>query len=371
MMATLRQSLRDVVWTRSGSAGWAGWLALQPLRVLFGIGVGARVGAYRAGLLRAERAPIPVVSVGNLTVGGTGKTPLTLWLARRLRDRGLRVAIVLRGYGGRSREATIVSRGDGLLAEVDAVGDEAAMLAKCFAGVVITARRRIDGARLAAQLGCEVVLLDDGFQHLALARDFDLVIVSSRRGGLLPAGPMREGWGALRRADALALSIRGEEETSLPLPARVERLALPSFAVRFRPNALVVSSGGTWEELPIATISGARVIAVAGIAEPMAFYQTLRAWGADVREIFEYPDHHHYTVDDWQRINRETHAIDYVVTTEKDLIKLEHFPFAKGKLVAVRIEPEVEGGEELLERIEQRILPRAEDWTGDAELGTT
>lgn len=354
-MPALSQNLRDVVWTRRGTAGWVGWLALLPLSGLFAVGTELRRLAYATGLLRRERAPIPVVSVGNLTVGGTGKTPLTLWLARRLQLRGLRVAIVSRGYGGQSAGPTIVSRGAGVEAEVEEVGDEAAMLGKSFTGVVVTARRRLAGVQQAAQLGCDVAVLDDGFQHLALARDFDLVVVSSRRGGLLPAGPMREGWRALRRADAVVLAIRGEETDAVPLPLSAVRARLTQCTARFRPNGLVVSDSGRWEERPIATISGARVLAVCGIAEPAAFYQTLRAWGADVREIFEYPDHHAYTADDWQNINREAHSVDYVVTTEKDLIKLERFPFAKDKLVAVRIIPELEAGDELVERVLARI----------------
>jgi len=369
-MSTLSQTIRDVVWARRGPGGWAGWLGLQPLSALFALGVELRDAGYRLGVLQSERAAIPVVSVGNLTVGGTGKTPLTLWLARRLTTKGYNVAILLRGYSGSAREATIVSRGQGLEAPVELVGDEAAMLAKCFAGTVLTARKRIGGVRLAQSLGCDLVLLDDGFQHRALARDFDLVVVSSRRGGMLPAGPMRERWGALRRADAVALAIRGEEEAAEPLPAGVAALGLPTFVVRFRPNSLVGSVGGLWQELPIAAISGARVTVVSGIAEPVSFYQTLRGWGANVQEIFEYPDHHRYTPDDWQRINRQTQAVDFVVTTEKDLIKLERFPFAKDKLVAVRIEPEVDDAAALVALIERRLAARVASWT-QADKPTT
>lgn len=354
----LSRIFRDVVWERRGVAGNAGWAALQPLAALFAVGVRARDVAYRSGIVRTAVAPLPVVSVGNLTVGGTGKTPLTLWLARRMSGRGYRVAIVLRGYRGNTKTATLVSRGEGLLASIDAVGDEAAMLAKCFAGHVITARRRLDGAVLAHTCGCDLVLLDDGFQHRALFRDFDLVVVSSRQGGLLPAGPMREPWRALRRADAVALAIRGEEESPPALPDSVAIAGLPRYSVRFAPNSLVASSAGLWEERPIGTISGSRVVAVTGVAEPGAFYQTLRGWGADVREIFEYPDHHAYSREDWQRISRYTQLVDFVVTTEKDLVKLERFPFAKGKLVAVRIQPQVDDAEALLDAIERKIAAR-------------
>lgn len=358
-MSTLSQTIRDVVWERRGLAGRAGWLALQPLAALFAVGVGLRDFGYRAGVLRQQAASLPVVSVGNLTVGGTGKTPLTLWLARQLAARGHRVCILSRGYRGSATAATVVSRGQGLEVAVELVGDEAAMLAKCFAGPVVVARRRAAGVHVARALGCNVVVLDDGFQHRALARDFDLVIVSSRHGGMLPAGPMREPWSALRRADAVALAIRGEEEEPPRLPPAVASLPLGKFVIRFRPNALVVSSAGLWEEMPIGRISGARVTAVSGIAEPSAFYQTLRGWGADVKEIFEFPDHHAYTSEDWQRISRHTQAVDFVVTTEKDLVKLERFPFARGKLVAVRIEPDVDRAGMLIDAIERKIATRA------------
>jgi tetraacyldisaccharide 4'-kinase len=132
---------------------------------LFGAGVALRNAAYQLGVLKTERAAIGVVSVGNLSVGGTGKTPLALWLARQLAADGAKVALLLRGYGGEIGEATVVSRGGGPQAQVKDSGDEAIMLAKCFGGAVITAHRRIEGVRAAERLGCEIVVLDDGFQH--------------------------------------------------------------------------------------------------------------------------------------------------------------------------------------------------------------
>lgn len=358
MMTTLAHrlhDLREIVWERRTPTGRALWWALQPATGLFATAVWVRDLGFRSGILRAERAAIPVVSVGNLTVGGTGKTPMTLWLARRLRAAGYQVGIVLRGYSGKARVATVVSRGSGLEAHVDDVGDEAAMLARCFGGIVVTARQRIEGVTLAHRLGADIAILDDGFQHRWLARDFDLVLVSSRRGGLLPTGPMREPWSALRRAHAVALAIRGEEESALPLPPEAAAYDRPQLRVRFRPNAIVASVSGTWQELPISTISGARVTVVSAIAEPSAFYATVRAWGAQVQEIFEFPDHHRYSSEDWQRVNRNTPNVDLVVTTEKDLIKLERFPFERGKLVAVRVVPEVEHGDSLIDAIEASV----------------
>jgi tetraacyldisaccharide 4'-kinase len=349
-MPGMTHTFRDVVWGRRGVPGWAAWLALQPASGLFAAAVAVRNFGYRAGILRVHHGGIPVVSVGNLSVGGTGKTPMTLWLARQLaahlRTAGEgKVAILLRGYGGRARAATLVSDGVTRHADVETVGDEAVMLAKSFEGVVLAARHRIDGVALAEQLGCRVVVLDDGFQHRALARDFDLVLINGPVGALLPAGPMRERLSALHRADAVALVLKdGEDEPA----ARGAWAAKPQVVVRFAARALVESDGGRWRELPMDLLSGRRVAVVAGIANPVPFYEAVRRWEAQIEEIFEYPDHHRYTPADWQRLSRATRNTEFIVTTEKDLVKLEHFPFAKGKLVALRIAPEVDGGEALV-----------------------
>lgn len=343
---TLARRVRESVWPRRGVAGWIGWLALRPLASVFGAAVSARNLAYRVGLLRTAHAPLPVVSIGNLTVGGTGKTPMTLWLGDTLRLRDCRPAILLRGYRGRADGVTVVSEGQGPLASVEEVGDEAVMLARRFAGVVLTARRRIDGARRAAELGCSVLLLDDGFQHRALARDFDVVLVSDVRGPLLPAGPNRERPSALRRADAIvAIGSDGERAPALPRSVASK----PVFHVRFVPSALVTSDAGMWRELPLADLAGRRVAAVAGIGSPDRFYRLLHQLEAQLEEIIEYPDHHRYTRADWQKITRRTRNLDLVVTTEKDLVKLEAFPFARGKLVALRITAEVDRSDELVE----------------------
>jgi tetraacyldisaccharide 4'-kinase len=330
-------------------------VALQPASALFAVAIALRNLAYRMGVLRVRRAEIGVVSVGNLSVGGTGKTPVTLWLARRLAAADLRVAVLLRGYSGRASGVTVVSKGDGPEADVATVGDEAVMLAKCFDGVVLTARRRIDGVVTAQQLGCDVVVLDDGFQHRALARDFDLVLVGDGLRGLLPAGPMRERPSALGRADAIAVVLKNDDQ-----PVHLPAVSKPLFVVHFVPTALIKSDAGRWRELPLGLLSGRRVAAVAGVADPTPFYTTLRQWDAQVEEIFEFPDHHAYTRTDWQHIMRGTRDIELVVTTEKDLVKLEQFPFPRGKLAALRITPRVEQAEALIEMVLQRVrLPRA------------
>ncbi|MFN8644901.1 MAG: tetraacyldisaccharide 4'-kinase [Candidatus Binatia bacterium] len=343
--------LRERVWPRRGAAGWAGYCALRPLSSAFGVGVGLRGLGFRLGALRVRSAPVPVVSVGNLAVGGTGKTPLTLWLAEALQRRGARPAIVSRGYGGGARAVVIVSRGRGPEVDPAAAGDEPVMLAKRFAGVVVAAPRRLEGARAAAALGCDVVVLDDGFQHRALARAFDLVLLDAQRGPLLPAGSLREPLSALARADAVVLMARDEAEP--PRPPR--GLRAPFFRATLESVSLLESRAGIWRARPMGDLAGRRVVAVCGVARPESFYAQLRRWEAVIAEVFEFPDHHRYSSAEWQRLARCGHDADLIVTTEKDLVKLEGFPFATGKLVALRVVPRVEGAAALLDAVAARV----------------
>lgn len=348
---TLETHFRETVWPRRGAVGRAEATALRPLSALFAVGVGLRGLGYRLGLLRTRKAPIPVVSVGNLAVGGTGKTPVTLWLAEGLRARGARPAIVSRGYGGTATRVTVVSRGAGPEVGPEVAGDEPVMLAKGFAGAVVVAPRRLDGVVAAAQLGCDVAVLDDGFQHRAIARDFDLVLLDGRGGALLPAGPFREPLRAVSRADAVLLVAKDEDDMVEPPPG----LRVAAYRATLEAGAVVESVAGAWQAHSMGRLAGRRVIAVTGIARPEPFYALLRRWDATIDEVFEYPDHHRYTIEQWQRIARRGHDVDLIVTTEKDLVKLEAFPFATGKLVALRIAPDVQHGAALLDDIAARI----------------
>lgn len=348
---TVADFVRERAWKRDGAAGRLAALGLRPLSWLFRGAVGLRNFAYWSGLASAQRAPIPVVSVGNLTVGGTGKTPFALWLARRLQERGARVALVSRGYGGSARGVTLVSRGDGLLVGPDVCGDEPAMMARGFTGVVVTAPRRIDAVAEAAALGCEIAVLDDGFQHRGLARDFDIVLYDGAREAMLPAGPLRESRRALKRADAVILTPSADV-------AALAGSAVLTFRLEWELTGLVESVGGDWQERPCGRLAGKRVVAVVGIANPERFYETIQKWDAEIVDVFEYADHHVYTRADWQEISRRSQDCDLLVTTEKDLIKLEAFPFARGMLMAMRVEPRVADAERLLGMVESATLLR-------------
>jgi tetraacyldisaccharide 4'-kinase len=236
---------------------------------------------------------------------------------------------------------------DGILkVSQDDAGDEPAMMAKAFNGPIAVARRRIHAVELLRSLGpLDVVLLDDAFQHLRLERDLDLVLVNDDRGfgngWLLPAGPMREPISAVRRADAIILiSSGGRGSALLPLEVKIlESRAL--LHASLRPRVLIASENGSWRELPL-TLAGRRVLAVSGLASPAGFHAMLRGAGADVIRVVEYPDHHAYRDADWNAIVEASRLADLIVTTEKDLVKLERFPFVRDSLYALRLEVTME-----------------------------
>ncbi|MFZ0889097.1 MAG: tetraacyldisaccharide 4'-kinase, partial [Candidatus Binataceae bacterium] len=211
------------------------------------------------------------------------------------------------------------------------------MMARRFQGPIAVARRRIDAIRLLERHGrLDAVVLDDAFQHIRLARDFDLLVLNTDRafgnGWLLPAGPMRERPGAVRRADAIVLIERGD---GLGAESQVSRARV--FHAAIRPHSLVHPELGQWREVPLA-IHGRRVLAVSGLANPNGFYEMIRAQDADLVGVLEYPDHHRYTQADWQNVASAARDADIVITTEKDLVKLERFPFARDSLYALRLE---------------------------------
>ncbi len=284
------------------------------------------------------------ISVGNLTVGGNGKTPFTLFLANRLQSHGLKVAIVSRGYNRAPSRALalLVADGGTLKVSPEEAGDEPTMLAKLFSGPIAVARRRIDAIELLTQLGpLDAVILDDGFQHERLYRDVDLLLVSSQRGfgngWMLPAGPMREPIGSVRRADAIVIVNFGDQASSLR-PSEIAKLSSRKvLRASIRPHSFLAIENGEWREIPLG-LAGRRVLAVSGLADASGFYAMLRDLDADLVGVFEYPDHHAYTSADWQTIVNAMRDVDLVVTTEKDLVKLERFPFARDSLYALRLE---------------------------------
>jgi len=329
-----------------GKFGWrrrAMVAGLLPASLAYRIGQKLRNTWWR---FAKKRVPIRTISVGNLTVGGNGKTPFTLFLASRLQAHGLKVGIVTRGFGrsGAKEAAALVSDGSSIKMSPEQAGDEAVMMAKSFRGPIVVARRRIDGINLLGKIASpEVVVLDDAFQHRALTRDVDLVLISRERGfgngRLIPAGPMREPLSAIRRASAAIIVSSGvPERPSAITPRQMRAISrVPTLRATLRPKTLIRYEQGKWIEAPIA-MAGRRVLAVSGLADPSGFYAMLHEIDTDLVGVLEYPDHHVYDSSDWQTILKAAGEADIVLTTEKDLVKLEKFPFARDSLYALRLE---------------------------------
>jgi tetraacyldisaccharide 4'-kinase len=292
-------------WYGRGAAG----LVLAPLGWLFGGGVALRRLAYRRGWFHAHRLARPVIVVGNLTVGGAGKTPLTVWLAQALRAHGLRVGIVSRGYGGTATGPVRVTA----TSDPAEVGDEPVLLAARTGAPVVVARDRVAGAKLLAA-ETDVLLADDGLQHYRLARDLELVVVDGRRGfgngRLLPAGPLREPRG--RAAEAAAYVVNGGNGSDPGLPA-----GPPVLRMRLVSGGVVSLVGGA--RTPLEAWAGRRVHAVAGIGDPARFFGTLTAAGLQVVP-HAFPDHARYAAGD---LAFEDDAP--VLMTEKDAVKCRAF----------------------------------------------
>ncbi|HXJ37201.1 MAG TPA: tetraacyldisaccharide 4'-kinase [Candidatus Eisenbacteria bacterium] len=326
--------------------------ALRPASLAYGAVVAVRNRLYDLGALRSERVPARVVGVGNLTVGGSGKTPTALWLAEALGARGRRVAIVSRGYG-KTKPGVVIVGVDGrpLVAPSDG-GDEAVLAAMRVPVPVITCERRVMAARVACErFACDTIVLDDGFQHRALARDVDIVLVPE--GGLpralLPAGPLREPAASLRRAQAvLAL---GDERRVPPRPAAPP--GIPTFVGRIVPTAAVLLGDGRLVAHDLGILPKRRVVAVAGVARPERFWTLLDRLGVDVAVRLALPDHAPYDAATLAAlraaIGSEGRA---VVTTEKDLVKLAGLGGVDAlRLCAVRVGVEIEESERLLDLV--------------------
>ncbi len=308
----------------SGGGGAVSWL-LQAVSPLYQVGARARRGLYGKGWLPIKHLPAPVLSVGNLTVGGTGKTPLTAYLARFFLGNHQRVAILSRGYGGRRTEVTCLSDGERLYHKPPEVGDEAYELARSLPGVLVYTGPCRYAAGMAAWWDHrpDVFLLDDGFQHFQLARDLDLVLLDADRPfgnrRLLPAGPLREPLDTLREADLLILT-RYDQERHRDRLRDLRRVFphLDIFTAAIEPTSVRRFPGG--QAHPLTALHGLPVFAFAGLARPQVFEKTLGALGAELRGFRAFPDHYAFASEDLAALvqearDREAQAL---ITTTKD-----------------------------------------------------
>jgi tetraacyldisaccharide 4'-kinase len=330
------------VWYGHGVSAGAARVALAPLGWLYGAGVRARGALYDAHLLRAHDVALPALGVGNVTVGGTGKTPVASWLARRLREAGARPAIVLRGYGG---DEPLVHR---LLSpDVEVVADA----------------DRVRGVAEAARRGADVAVLDDAFQHRRARRDADVVLVSAEQARaptrLLPAGPYREPLSAVGRAAAVIVTRKSASRDEASSVAERVGMArnVPTAIVALALDALRAwSPAGATHEHALGTLAGRRVLAVAGVGDNEAFFAQLAAAGAEV-ERASFADHRAYTPTEAAALARRATRVDRVVCTLKDAVKLGPlWPDPGPALWYVSQRVIVEDGGDVLDRILARLL---------------
>jgi tetraacyldisaccharide 4'-kinase len=311
--------------------------------------VSRRNHRYDRGHAIAQRVGVPVISVGNLTLGGTGKTPIVKWIARRMQELGHSVAIVSRGYG----------------AEAGKQNDEALELARALPGVPhVQNRDRVGAARqVIVRHHPEVILLDDGFQHRRLARDLDIVLLDALEPfgfeHVFPRGTLREPLRGLRRADVVVLS-RADAITAAERDTICKRVAglAPGAAwceVAHAASALVNANG---ETQPLSLLNGPGIAAFCGIGNPAGFRHTLAANGCEINAWREFPDHYAFAPTDVASLEDFAHGARLVVCTQKDLVKVRKTDLAGVPLWAIAIEMQFLSGEDAMEHALQRVLHR-------------
>jgi len=319
--------------------------ALYPASLVFGAVTAARRGAYRGGFIPRVRPPVPVIVVGNITVGGTGKTPLALWLAGYLRARGRVPGIVCRGYGGGSRAPQCVRPES----DPAACGDEAVLLARRSGAEVWAGADRAAAveALLAGRATCDIVISDDGLQHYALARDIEICVVDAERGfgngWLLPAGPLREPPSRLANVDAVVLNDdgRGARHPSLAgIPGAPTRCSMKLEGREFR-NVLKPA-----RRVDAGHFRGKRVHAVAGTGNPRRFFRHLQHLGIEFIP-HPFPDHHPFSAADLTFA-----ATDEIVMTEKDGVKCRRFAAESHWELPVDAVPDSSLGELVMRKLE-------------------
>jgi tetraacyldisaccharide 4'-kinase len=335
----LRKTLEGV-WTGRGKRARLYRALLAPAEAIYAAIIITREKLYDWEIFRTTEFSVPVLSIGNLSVGGTGKTPIAAWFARRFSEKGATPAIVLRGYGG----------------------DEIIVHQRLNEAIpVIAAADRVRGIREAIAQGVDVVVLDDAFQHRRARRDADVLLVSADtwtgRPRLLPAGPWRERLRSARRATLVIITRKTAEYSTVADVKRALANAAPQVPVsiaHLAPSRL--ESTATGQSLPLHVLRGADLTAIAAIAQPESFFKQLTELGAVVRP-FSFPDHHAFTATEARALAAEANNSDFVVCTLKDAVKLESlWPAEAGSLWYVSQRLRIEDGQEHIDRLLEELL---------------
>lgn len=325
------------------------------------LGTKARKLAYDIGLVKAVKVDRPVISIGNITAGGAGKTPLTILLVQWLQARGLKVCVLSRGYGAQeppSDRPRIVCDGETILENAARSGDEPQMIAQRTKACVVVYPNRVEAAQLAIDaLEPDVFVLDDGFQHWRLERDLNILIMDAREplgnGQLLPAGPLRESPEAVERAHLIAVNHGPTiaEETNMEFESWA-----PNFEVRMSPQDVCTLAGDEAEDC--VSLAGQKVYLVSGIARPERFKETLENLGAEVLAHKAYGDHYNISEGELSRDLEQAEKLgaDCVLITEKDAARMTPRLHTNLPLKVLRMEMEVYAGADILDEALGRLL---------------
>lgn len=377
-MLAIKKEIESVMTGRDRFPGSPFALTLHMLSIGYGVLQSLRAAGYRKKIFPSRQLPCKVISVGNITVGGTGKTPMTIYLAREIKQAGRRVAIVSRGYkGGAERRGGVVANGTTICMDPLTAGDEPYMMACRLEGIpVIVGRNRFAAGLLAIDhFQPDVIVLDDAFQHLMLRRDIDLVLIDAMHpfgnGRMLPRGTLREPIAALGRASACILtrSNAAGAEALAVTRARVKLLVgnRPIFESLQDPYFYLVPGGEqtTLQAVPdfpgshdLVGIKSRKVFGFSGIARNEDFQRTVKDLGFNVTGFLEFPDHYFYSAADQKKIMRvaEESGAQRLITTEKDHVRLVGSGSWNTELVVVGVKASFrDGGQGLRSFIQARL----------------
>jgi len=301
---------------------------------------------YKYGFFVSRRLPCSVISIGNITVGGTGKTPTVIFLAEYLKGKGKRVAVLSRGYGRATKGTLMVSDGNGPNVSWEESGDEPFLMAKKLnqIPVVVDEDRFRGGMFIMQKFNPDIILLDDAFQHRAIERDLDLVLVNSGDKSfdhkLLPYGLLREPWMNINRGDAVILTKTNLKKPKPFLIRKIKESRLPIL------HSTTHASLSTLSPEKPDSIKKKKVFIVSAIGDSSGFIQTVKNLGCDIVGEKIFPDHFKYSQSDWKNTESLSAQVDYIITTEKDWVKIEHFSFTK-PVIVVGIKIKIQPGKKL------------------------